>query len=66
MLYEVITAGAASVNYLMLLGYLCGGWLMGESALKARSRLASGGGDRAFLEAKVVTAKFYFEHYLLV
>ncbi len=57
-------AGAASVNYLMLLGYLCGGWLMGESALKARSRLASGGGDRAFLEAKVVTAKFYFEHYL--
>jgi alkylation response protein AidB-like acyl-CoA dehydrogenase len=57
-------AGAASVNFLMLLGYLCGGWLMGQSALKAAARLASGGGDRAFLEAKLVTARFYCEHLL--
>ena len=57
-------AGAASVNYLMLLGYVCGGWMMGQSALKASARLASGGGDTAFLEAKVVTARFYCEHLL--
>jgi len=57
-------AGAASVNYLMLLGYVCGGWLMGQSALKAAARLASGGGDESFLKAKVVTARFYCEHLL--
>ena len=57
-------AGAAGVNYLMLLGYLCGGWLMGQSALKAAEKRAAGGGDRAFLEAKVVTATFYCEHLL--
>ena len=57
-------AGAASVNFLMLLGYLCGGWLMGQSALKASARLVAGGGDAAFLESKVVTARFYCEHLL--
>ena len=57
-------AGAAGVNFLMLLGYVCGGWLMAQSALKASARLASGGGDAAFLEAKVVTARFYCEHLL--
>jgi len=57
-------AGAASVNFLMLLGYLCGGWLMGQSALKASSRLAAGGGDKSFLEAKLVTARFFCEHLL--
>jgi len=57
-------AGAASVNFMMLLGYLCGGWLMGESALKATARLAAGSGDTAFLKAKVVTARFFCEHLL--
>ena len=57
-------AGAASVNFLMLLGYLCGGWLMGQSALKAAARLAAGGGDSAFLQAKLVTARFFCEHLL--
>jgi hypothetical protein len=57
-------AGAAGVNFLMLLGYVCGGWMMGQSALKASARLAAGGGDVAFLEAKLVTARFYCEHLL--
>ena len=57
-------AGAAGVNFLMLLGYTCGGWLLGQSALKASVRLASGGGDAAFLKAKMVTARFYCEHWL--
>ena len=57
-------AGAASVNFLMLLGYVCGGWLMGQSALKASARLASSGGDASFLNAKLVTARFYCEHLL--
>jgi hypothetical protein len=57
-------AGAAGVNWLMLLGYVCGGWLLGQSALKAAARLASGGGDESFLQAKIVTARFYCEHLL--
>jgi len=57
-------AGSASFNLLMLLGYLCGGWVMGMSALKARQMLDAGAGDVPFLEAKLVTARFYFEHLL--
>ncbi len=57
-------AGAAGVNYLMLLGYVCGGWVMGLSALKAQRLLAAGGGDEAFLKAKLATAQFFSEHLL--
>jgi alkylation response protein AidB-like acyl-CoA dehydrogenase len=57
-------AGSASVNYLMLMGYLCGGWLMGRAALRASAKLAAGEGDATFLEAKRATARFYFEHLL--
>jgi hypothetical protein len=57
-------AGAASVNYLMQLGWVCGGWMMGRSALRADQLLAAGQGDRNFLEAKKVTARFYMEHLL--
>jgi alkylation response protein AidB-like acyl-CoA dehydrogenase len=57
-------AGAAGVNYLMLLGYLSGGWVMGRSALKASELLAAGKGDTSFLQTKLVTARFYSEHLL--
>ncbi len=57
-------AGGASVNFMMLLGFLCGGWVMGQSALKATQLLEAGGGDEAFLKAKQVTAQFYFDHLL--
>ena len=57
-------AGGAGVNLLMLLGYVCGGWVLGRSALKASQLLSSGGGDKAFLEAKLVTSRFYCEHLL--
>jgi len=56
--------GAAGVNLLMLLGYVSGGWVMGESALKAAALLASGAGDAHFLQAKLDTARFYCEHFL--
>ena len=56
--------GGASVNFMMLLGYVCGGWVMGLSALKAAQLLEAGGGDEAFLKAKQVTAQFYFDHLL--
>ena len=49
---------------MMQLGYLCGGWLMGESALRANALLQGGQGDKSFLESKLVTCRFYFEHLL--
>ena len=57
-------AGSAGVNLLLELGYLCGGWLLGQSALRASEVLDAGGGERSFLEAKRITARFYFEHLL--
>jgi alkylation response protein AidB-like acyl-CoA dehydrogenase len=57
-------AGGVSVNFMMLMGYLCGGWVMGWSALKAARMLQAGKGDMAFLKAKLVTAQFYFDHLL--
>jgi alkylation response protein AidB-like acyl-CoA dehydrogenase len=56
--------GAASVNFMMLMGYLCGGWIMGQAAHKARQLLDAGAGDGVFLQAKLITAQFYFEHLL--
>jgi hypothetical protein len=55
-------AGAAP--YLKLLGTVAGGWVMAVSALAAQRRLAEREGDPAFNEAKLVTARFYAEHYL--
>ena len=46
------------------MGFLCGGWIMGRSALKAQQLLQGGGGDDTFLKAKLVTAQFYFDHLL--
>jgi len=56
--------GAASFNFMMLMGYLCGGWVMGRAALKAQQMLDAGNGEVAFLQAKLVTVRFYFEHLL--
>jgi alkylation response protein AidB-like acyl-CoA dehydrogenase len=57
-------AGGASVNFMMLMGFLCGGWIMGRSALKAVQLLENDAGDEGFLKTKQVTAKFYFDHLL--
>ena len=54
---------AGSVPYLMLAGNLVAGWQLARSLLVAESLLASGE-DRAFLQAKITTARFYGEHIL--
>lgn len=56
--------GSASYHFLMLFGYLCGGWLLARSALQAKSMLDQGAGDPAFLTAKMTTARFYCEQLL--
>ncbi len=54
---------AVSVDYMMLTGYVCGGWQMARAAQVAQSKLASGE-DPVFHEAKLITARFYAEHIL--
>ena len=56
---DVRHAAAGAVEYLRLFGTVTGGWLMARGALEAAVRLASGEGDAAFLEAKLVSARFY-------
>ncbi|HQR48812.1 MAG TPA: acyl-CoA dehydrogenase [Steroidobacteraceae bacterium] len=55
--------GAVAFHYLMLLGTVIGGWQLARGALAAMQQLASGG-DKAFLEAQVVMARFYAEQVL--
>ncbi|MDO6562962.1 acyl-CoA dehydrogenase [Amphritea sp. 1_MG-2023] len=55
-------SASACVNFMMLFGFLCGGWLMAKSAVKAQAKLEAGEGDPAFLQSKLVTARFYCEH----
>ena len=57
-------AGTASVNFMMLLGYLCGAWLMTKSAAIALERQKEAGADKEFLQAKVVSAQFFSQHLL--
>jgi acyl-CoA dehydrogenase len=53
----------ASVSYLMLAGYVCGGWQMARAAAIARARLAEGQ-DEGFHRAKLATARFYADQVL--
>jgi alkylation response protein AidB-like acyl-CoA dehydrogenase len=58
---DLVKALAGSVPFLRLAGTALGGWLLARSALVAQTRLATRDGDPAFLEAKLVTARFYAE-----
>ncbi|MCY4165180.1 MAG: acyl-CoA dehydrogenase [Gammaproteobacteria bacterium] len=51
--------GAAAFNLMMMLGYLCGGWLHARAALAV-----AGGGDARAAEARRVCARFYAEHFM--
>lgn len=56
-------AMAVSVHYMMLTGFVCGGWQMARAARIAQQNLKTGQ-DASFYEAKVITARFYIEHVL--
>ncbi len=57
-------AGSVSYQFLMLFGYLSGGWLLLKSALAAQSMLAAGEGDPEFLNGKLITVRFFCEQLL--
>ena len=54
---------AASVNYLMLTGFVCGGWQMARAAIIARTQVLAGT-DTVFHATKIATATFYAEQVL--
>jgi acyl-CoA dehydrogenase len=54
------TALAASVNFMMLAGYVCGGWQLARAALAA----AKAPDQDEFLRGKITTAAFYAEQIL--
>ena len=57
-------AYAGSVPYLMLAGNVVSGWQLGRSFVAAHHALAAGDTDTAFMQAKMVTARFYADHIL--
>ena len=56
--------GAAAVDYLMYSGYACLAYVWADMARLARARLAEGGADERFYQAKLDTARFYYQRLL--
>ncbi|MFF7706257.1 phenylacyl-CoA dehydrogenase [Pseudomonas sp. NPDC007930] len=56
--------GAASVDYLMYSGYACLAYFWADMARLAAQKLAEGEGDAAFYQAKLDTARFYYQRIL--
>ena len=54
---------AGSVPYLMLAGNVMAGWQMARAMLVAQEQI-SAGTDVAFMQAKIITARFYADHLL--
>ena len=59
------SAGAAAVDYLMYSGYITLAYFWARMAAVARKKIEEAdGGDASFYEAKLMTARFYFERLL--
>lgn len=56
--------GAASVDYLMYSGYAVQAYLWVRAARVAQGKLAEGDGEAEFYQAKLATARFYFDRIL--
>ena len=61
---DIKAVHAGSVPFLKLTGIVAGGWQMARAALIAQEQVTKGAGDKAFYEAKIVTARFFSEHVL--
>ena len=57
-------AGAAAVDYLMYSGYVTLAYFWARMAVLSRKKIAEADGDVSFYEAKVLTARFYFDRLL--
>jgi len=56
--------GAASFDFLMFSGYACMAYFWARMAIVAKQKLAEGTTEEDFYNAKVQTAKFYFDRLL--
>ncbi len=56
--------GAAAVDYLMYSGYVTLAYFWARMAVLARHKIAGADGDISFYEAKLITARFYFDRLL--
>lgn len=56
--------GSVAVNFMMLLGTVCGGWQLLKAAIVSNDKLNHSNIDTDFYEAKIITACFYGEHFL--
>jgi len=56
--------GAASVDYLMYSGYLTLAYFWAKMVKVSLDKLAQGDEDKAFYQAKIQTARFYFQRIL--
>jgi hypothetical protein len=61
---DAASVGSAAVDYLLLAGYVCVGYLLAMSAEVAQQRLESNATEHAFYRAKIQTAQFYFDKLL--
>ncbi len=57
-------AAAAATDYLRLLGFVAMGYCFAKAAKLAAAKLAEGTDEKAFYEAKLVTARFFFDRLL--
>ena len=55
-------AAASGTDFLMMLGYLCGGWQLARAATAAATAKETGEGDPAFMDAKQATANAYMAY----
>jgi alkylation response protein AidB-like acyl-CoA dehydrogenase len=61
---DVKAVHAGSVPFLKLTGVVTGGWQMARSALIANRQLAAGTAEKSFYESKILTARFFADHFL--
>ncbi|MBP0049694.1 acyl-CoA dehydrogenase C-terminal domain-containing protein [Marinobacterium sp. AK62] len=60
---DAVLPGAIAYNFMMLAGYVCGGWELLRQA-SAAVELAAQGDDDPYLQAKQESARFYMAHLL--
>lgn len=56
--------GRVAFNFLMMMGYICGGWYMSRSAQAALRHINRGEGDVGFYQRKLTAARFYMTQVL--
>jgi hypothetical protein len=54
-------AGAGAYDYLRMMGIVTVGWMWARMAKVAQEKLAAGAGNKAFYEAKLVSARYWME-----